>query len=76
MEVLWEGKGKVKTMDFKWKHLGVGGRQVGARNIQDARNKEDSEGCSCLEKQTEHTSVKTALSEIHRGVMGRGIVRN
>lgn len=56
--------------------LGSWWGKVGARDVQDTRNKEDSEGCSCLEKQTEHTSIKTFFSEIHRGEMGRGIVRN
>lgn len=67
-------------MDFKVKqrkHLGFGekGRQEqGMHKMQ--KIKKDSEGCACVENQAKYTSVMTALSEIHRGEVGRGIVRN
>lgn len=80
---IWSPLGKKKEKDSGFQveaeeALGspAGEGEVGAKDVQDARNKEDSEGCSCLEKPTEHTSVKTALSEIHRGEVGRGMVRN
>lgn len=78
-EVLWDWNRKIKAVDFRLRQSkpGSGGRrEAEARHVQDARNKEDSQGCSCIEKQTEHTSVERALSETPRGDMGRGIVRN
>lgn len=71
--------GKIRAADFRlrqWKLLGVVGRVGRSQDIQDATNKEQSEDCSCVEKQTEHMSVKMALSEVHRGEEGRGIVGN
>lgn len=66
--------GKIKTMYFKvkqWKHLRLG-KKAGARDPRDAKIKKDSEGCTCVKNQAKYTSVMTALSEIHRGEVGRG----
>lgn len=60
----------VETLGSSWKG------KAGARDVKDARDEKNREGHSCIEKQTECTSGKTALSESHRGDMGRGTVRN